>query len=89
MGIGENSFDVIRGLRILVEAPHYPIRPEHRGGVLIYEDGTTRYFTIINGLCVANDVKDLFNVHGIALVIAKHFNADACKFYGDRNGFLT
>lgn len=89
MEIGENNFDVIRGLRILVEAKHYPIRPEHRDGELIFEDGSSRYFKIVNGLCIPGDVKELFNVHGIGLVIAKQFSADSCKFYGDRNGFLT
>ncbi len=89
MKIGENSFDVIRGLRIILECNHYPIRPEHRDGELTFEGGSTRYFRIINGLCVPGDVKELFNVHGIGLVIAKQFGAVSCKFNGDRNGFLT
>ncbi|MCO6704778.1 hypothetical protein [Streptomyces sp. CHB9.2] len=89
MKIGENSFDVIRGLRIILECSHYPIRPEHRDGEIVFKDGKSHYFRIINSLCIPGDVKELFNVHGIGLVIAKQFSAESCKFYGDRNGFLT
>lgn len=88
MEIGENQVEVIRGLRILYEANHYQIRPEHRDGVVVFEDGTSRYFKIINSLCIPDDVSRLFNVHGIAqVIVARTPGAKNLTFYSERNGF--
>ncbi|MND14944.1 hypothetical protein D3C87_1479710 [compost metagenome] len=88
MEVGENSFDVIRGLRVIYEAKHYPIRAEHRDGVVVFEDGTSRYFKIINGLCIPDDVSKLFNVHGIGqAIVARTKGARNLTFYSERNGF--
>lgn len=88
MKIGENSFDIIRGLRIIYECGHYPIRPEHRDGVVAFEDGTMRYFKIINSLCIPEDVSKLFNVHGIGqAIVARTKDAKNLTFYSENNGF--
>lgn len=88
MDFGENSFDVIRGLRVIFESPFYTIRPEHRDGVVNFEDGSSRHFKIINGLCVADDVTKLFNVHGIGQVILSRTKGSTdIQFFSERNGF--
>ena len=63
------SFDVMDRLRVVFESSQFTIRHEHCAGYVLMDDGTERYFKIINGLCKPEEVEQLFNCTGIANVI--------------------
>lgn len=66
------SFEIMDRLRIVFESKQYTIRLEHCSGYVMMENGTKRYFIIINGLCKPVEVEQLFNCMGIARVIVRN-----------------
>lgn len=75
------SFDIMDRLRVVFESNQYQIRHEHCAGFVVYEDGTERYFKIVNGLCEPSEVEQLFNCTGIAQVILSRVSgATRCEY---------
>lgn len=83
------SFDVMDRLRVIFESNQYTIRHEHCSGYVVLEDGTERYFIIINGLCKPAEVEQLFNCTGIAQVILSRVSGatDVKYVNSDSHGF--
>lgn len=83
------SFDVMDRLRVIFESRQFKIRPDHRAGFVQMEDGSLRYFKIVNGLCKPAEVEQLFNCTGIAQVILSRVpGAVRCEYDNvESNGF--
>lgn len=75
------SFDIMDRLRVCFESRQYKIRHEHCSGYVLMDDGTERYFKIVNGLCKPEEVEHLFNCTGIAQVIVRNVpGALTCEY---------
>lgn len=87
-----NVVHPLERLTFIFEHRRYPIREEHRDGYVTSDRGDRRYFTIINGVCTPEKVKEYFNPHGIGLRVLEHplfedSEPVSIEFYTNRCGF--